>query len=159
MHPGGIDTPMTRFEGVDSEAPFYKYLPLKRIGTAVEVAAAVLFLASDEARYVTGAEFAVDGGHLRRPRPDELMPQLVATVCITGAAGGIGLATRRLLEAQGDTVVGVDLRGAEIDADLGHRRRPGGDGRRGRRTGRAASSTAWWSAPGSRVRRRPSLCR
>jgi NAD(P)-dependent dehydrogenase (short-subunit alcohol dehydrogenase family) len=42
----------------------------------------------------------------------------VATVCITGAAGGIGRATRRLLEARGDTVVGVDLRGAEVDADL-----------------------------------------
>jgi NAD(P)-dependent dehydrogenase (short-subunit alcohol dehydrogenase family) len=42
----------------------------------------------------------------------------MATVCITGAAGGIGLATRRLLEARGDTVVGVDLRGAEVDADL-----------------------------------------
>ena len=42
----------------------------------------------------------------------------MATICITGAAGGIGLATRRLLEARGDTVVGVDLRGAEVDADL-----------------------------------------
>jgi NAD(P)-dependent dehydrogenase (short-subunit alcohol dehydrogenase family) len=42
----------------------------------------------------------------------------VATVCITGAAGGIGLATRRLLEPRGDTVIGVDLRGAEVDADL-----------------------------------------
>lgn len=42
----------------------------------------------------------------------------MATVCITGAAGGIGLATRRLLEARGDTVIGVDLRGAEVDADL-----------------------------------------
>lgn len=42
----------------------------------------------------------------------------MATVCITGAAGGIGLATRRLLEARGDTVIGVDLGGAEVDADL-----------------------------------------
>ena len=42
----------------------------------------------------------------------------MATVCITGAAGGIGLATRRLLEARGDTVVGVDLRGSDVDADL-----------------------------------------
>jgi 3alpha(or 20beta)-hydroxysteroid dehydrogenase len=65
VHPGGIDTPMTRFEGVDqTKAPFYKYLPLKRIGTVDDVAPVVLFLASDEARYVTGAEYAVDGGHL-----------------------------------------------------------------------------------------------
>lgn len=42
----------------------------------------------------------------------------MATICITGAAGGIGLATRRLLEARGDSVIGVDLRGAEVDADL-----------------------------------------
>ena len=42
----------------------------------------------------------------------------MAQVCITGAAGGIGLATRRLLEARGDTVVGVDLRGSDVDADL-----------------------------------------
>lgn len=42
----------------------------------------------------------------------------MATVCITGAASGIGLATRRVLEGRGDTVIGVDLRGAEVDADL-----------------------------------------
>ena len=42
----------------------------------------------------------------------------MATICITGAAGGIGLATRRVLEARGDTVIGVDLRGADVDADL-----------------------------------------
>jgi NAD(P)-dependent dehydrogenase (short-subunit alcohol dehydrogenase family) len=42
----------------------------------------------------------------------------MATVCITGAAGGIGLAARRLLEARGDTVVGVDLRRSDVDADL-----------------------------------------
>jgi 3alpha(or 20beta)-hydroxysteroid dehydrogenase len=65
VHPGGIDTPMTRFEGLDqTQAPFYKYLPLKRIGTVDDVAPVVLFLASDEARYVTGGEYAVDGGHL-----------------------------------------------------------------------------------------------
>jgi 3alpha(or 20beta)-hydroxysteroid dehydrogenase len=65
VHPGGIDTPMTRFEGLDqTKAPFYRYLPLKRIGTVDDVAPVVLFLASDEARYVTGAEWAVDGGHL-----------------------------------------------------------------------------------------------
>jgi 3alpha(or 20beta)-hydroxysteroid dehydrogenase len=60
VHPGGIDTPM--IAGTDSEAPFYKRLPVARIGQPSEVAEAVLFLASDEASYVAGAELAVDGG-------------------------------------------------------------------------------------------------
>ncbi|HJR23849.1 MAG TPA: SDR family oxidoreductase [Acidimicrobiales bacterium] len=38
---------------------------------------------------------------------------------MTGSAGGIGSATRRRLEAAGDTVVGVDVRDAEVIADLG----------------------------------------
>ena len=39
-----------------------KIVPLGRAGTAWEVAYAALFLASDEASYVTGAEIVVDGG-------------------------------------------------------------------------------------------------
>jgi 3alpha(or 20beta)-hydroxysteroid dehydrogenase len=63
--PGGIDTPMTRDVGQDGEqAPFFQNLPIKRIGTVEDVAPVVLFLASDEAGYVTGAEYVVDGGHL-----------------------------------------------------------------------------------------------
>ncbi len=65
VHPGGIDTPMTRFEGGNNEtAAFYQNLPIKRQGTVDDVAPVVLFLASDEAGYVTGSEYVVDGGHL-----------------------------------------------------------------------------------------------
>lgn len=60
VHPGGIDTPM--IAGTDSDAPFYRRLPIPRMGSADEVARAVLFLASDESSYTTGAELAVDGG-------------------------------------------------------------------------------------------------
>ena len=60
VHPGGIDTPM--IAGTSGEAPYYKRLPVARMGTSDEVANVVLFLASDEASYVTGAEVAVDGG-------------------------------------------------------------------------------------------------
>lgn len=43
----------------------------------------------------------------------------MGTFCVTGAANGMGAATRRLLEATGHRVIGVDLRGSDIDADLG----------------------------------------
>jgi 3alpha(or 20beta)-hydroxysteroid dehydrogenase len=60
VHPGGIDTPMVA--GTDKEAPFYKRLPVSRMGSPDEVARAALFLASDESSYTTGAELSVDGG-------------------------------------------------------------------------------------------------
>jgi 3alpha(or 20beta)-hydroxysteroid dehydrogenase len=60
VHPGGIDTPMVA--GTSGDAPFYKRLPVSRMGSPDEVAAAVLFLASDEASYIAGAELAIDGG-------------------------------------------------------------------------------------------------
>jgi NAD(P)-dependent dehydrogenase (short-subunit alcohol dehydrogenase family) len=39
-------------------------IPLRRTGEPIEVAYGVLFLASDEASYVSGAELAIDGGFL-----------------------------------------------------------------------------------------------
>ena len=60
VHPGGIDTPM--IAGTSGDAPFYKRLPVPRMGSADEAARAVLFLASDDASYISGAELAVDGG-------------------------------------------------------------------------------------------------
>ncbi len=43
----------------------------------------------------------------------------MGTFCVTGAANGMGAATKRQLEAAGHRVIGVDLRGSDIDADLG----------------------------------------
>lgn len=61
VHPGGIETPMTSF-GDPADSPFTKSLPIPRMGHVDEVASVVTFLASDEASFVTGAEWSVDGG-------------------------------------------------------------------------------------------------
>ena len=50
--------------GDDGASDWYKRLPVPRIGTVDDIAAAVLFLASDEAAYITGAELLIDGGTL-----------------------------------------------------------------------------------------------
>ena len=68
VHPGGTDTPMVRsyFQSMPDpqaeENGWIAALPLGRLGKPQEIAALILFLASDEASFVTGAEFTVDGG-------------------------------------------------------------------------------------------------
>ena len=64
VHPGVINTSMLS-EGVppDVQEQLKAATPLGRLGEAEDVAAAVLFLASDEASFVTGAELVVDGGY------------------------------------------------------------------------------------------------
>jgi len=42
----------------------------------------------------------------------------MANVIISGSASGIGMATREKLESQGDRIIGIDIRDAEIIADL-----------------------------------------
>jgi 3alpha(or 20beta)-hydroxysteroid dehydrogenase len=64
VHPGGVKTPMTEAVGDDGDNEWYRRLPIPRIGTVEDVAAAVLFLASDDAAYITGAELLIDGGTL-----------------------------------------------------------------------------------------------
>ena len=60
VHPGGIATPMVG--GGDPRSGWVKKLPIARWGQPEDVANVVTFLASDEAAYVTGAEWSVDGG-------------------------------------------------------------------------------------------------
>ena len=63
VHPGLLP-PMIGSKAAEVSAPLLARLPLRRHGRVEEVAHAVLFLASDEASYITGAELYVDGGLL-----------------------------------------------------------------------------------------------
>ena len=60
--PGLIDTDMTRAITDGAHEDWAARIPLKRLGTPDDIAAAVCFLASDEASYITGQVLAVNGG-------------------------------------------------------------------------------------------------
>ncbi|RFA08151.1 dehydrogenase [Subtercola boreus] len=65
VSPGMIATPATANDLLAPDHPMAsiaRAIPLKRVGTAEEVVACALFLCSDEAAYVTGANLVVDGG-------------------------------------------------------------------------------------------------
>jgi NAD(P)-dependent dehydrogenase (short-subunit alcohol dehydrogenase family) len=64
VHPGYILTPMNADQAPEINAALTAGTLLKRPGQPIEVAYAVLFLASDEASYVTGTQLVVDGGFL-----------------------------------------------------------------------------------------------
>jgi NAD(P)-dependent dehydrogenase (short-subunit alcohol dehydrogenase family) len=74
VSPGFMRTPMTtgEREGLDLAAQeervagFASHLPMKRMGAMTDIADAILFLASDEASYITGQELIVDGGYVVR---------------------------------------------------------------------------------------------
>ncbi len=64
VHPGPIDTEMIRDTLTDPARRERRMqrLPLKRVGTTEDIAYGVLYLASDESSFVTGAELVIDGG-------------------------------------------------------------------------------------------------
>ena len=66
VHPGRIETPMTAPLAPERREMLLRLTPLSRDGTAEEVAYGVLYLASDESSYVTGAELVIDGGYTAR---------------------------------------------------------------------------------------------
>lgn len=75
VHPGFIETPMVAKGGAASHARLAQAMswqPLPRYGRPEEVAAAVLFFASDESSFCTGTSLVVDGGHLAGPPRQKL---------------------------------------------------------------------------------------
>jgi 3-oxoacyl-[acyl-carrier protein] reductase len=60
--PGYIDTPMTQALPEETRKLIVDNTPLRSIGTTADVAGAVVFLASPQARYITGVTLPVDGG-------------------------------------------------------------------------------------------------
>lgn len=63
VSPGYINTPLVQALADDQKAEFIARQPLGRLGNPREVAQAVLFLASDEASFITGTNLFVDGGY------------------------------------------------------------------------------------------------
>lgn len=72
IHPGFIDTPLLqraldRFEDIGEAIRTYDELqPVGRLGTPEDIAYGALYLASDEASFVTGTELIIDGGYTAR---------------------------------------------------------------------------------------------
>jgi len=67
IHPTFVDTPILdplrqRFGKEEAESKLARQVPLGRIGAPSDIANAVLYLASDESRFMTGAELKLDGG-------------------------------------------------------------------------------------------------
>jgi NAD(P)-dependent dehydrogenase (short-subunit alcohol dehydrogenase family) len=64
IHPGFVDTPMTKPGHSNPEVARLRLeaTPLGRFGTPADIAAGCLYLASDEASWVTGSELVIDGG-------------------------------------------------------------------------------------------------
>ncbi len=72
VHPGFIETPMITDVIADSSEPeklrrvVENYMALRRLGDPADVANAIVYLVSDEAAFVTGAELVIDGGMTAR---------------------------------------------------------------------------------------------
>jgi len=62
VHPGPIDTDMLNVRTREENLRRVQQVPIKRLGTALEIAGLVLFLLSDGSAYMTGSEIAMDGG-------------------------------------------------------------------------------------------------
>ena len=86
VNPGYIETAMTASAPEAMTAAQLALTPLERTGQAEEVAAAVAFLLSDAASYITGAEIPVDGGYTAS-RGVKFMAYAIARATASGGGG------------------------------------------------------------------------
>jgi NAD(P)-dependent dehydrogenase (short-subunit alcohol dehydrogenase family) len=133
--PGYVRTPMVaalEAEGKADLAAVRRRIPMGRLARADEIASVIGFLASEAARYVTGAVLVADGGWAAFNQPGEAHPPAAAVppdemarppaltrprvVVVTGGADGIGAATVRRFLAGGDRVAILDRNAAAARA-------------------------------------------
>lgn len=71
VHPAGIETPMIQTAEGRLDKPAHEIpsgvLPFGQLGAPEDVASMIVYLASDESRFITGAEFLIDNGLFSRP--------------------------------------------------------------------------------------------
>lgn len=135
--PGYVRTPMV---GALEEAGkvdlgrVRQRIPMGRLARGDEIASAIGFLASPEARYITGSVLVVDGGWMSFNQPGEAHPPVDGTpdderqrpvvptqrrnVLVTGAGTGIGAAVAARFAAKGDRVILADRDTAALDARM-----------------------------------------
>ncbi|RJT29086.1 SDR family oxidoreductase [Mesorhizobium waimense] len=125
--PGYVRTPMVaelERAGKIDLAAVRRRVPMGRLARPVEIALAVRFLISSEARYITGSVLPVDGGWMSFNQPGDAHAPVDGTppaelscpaertdariVLVTGGANGIGAAVVRRFASNGDTVVIAD---------------------------------------------------